>query len=76
MGQMQMTTVQTVGAVSRDAAEWFAIDWQSVNGFDHYCHDFSHDCCLQLYAGFVAFGSGTVRVEDVGVLVDSSDSRR
>ena len=28
---MQMTTVQTVGAVSRDAAEWFAIDWQSVN---------------------------------------------
>jgi len=26
-----MTTVQTVGAVSRDAAEWFAIDWQSVN---------------------------------------------
>ena len=28
---MQMTTVQTVGAVSRDAAEWFAIDWQAVN---------------------------------------------
>ena len=28
---MQMTTVQTVGAVSRDAAEWFAIDWQSVS---------------------------------------------
>ena len=27
----QMTTVQTVGAVSRDAAEWFAIDWQAVN---------------------------------------------
>ena len=26
-----MTTVQTVGAVSRDAAEWFAIDWQAVN---------------------------------------------
>src|SRR6516225_3648703 len=30
-GTMQMTTVQTVGAVSRDAAEWFAIDWQAVN---------------------------------------------
>ena len=28
---MQMTTVQTVGAASRDAAEWFAIDWQAVN---------------------------------------------
>ena len=27
----QMTTVQTVGAVSSDAAEWLAIDWQSVN---------------------------------------------
>jgi hypothetical protein len=26
-----MTTAQTVGAVSRDAAEWFAIDWQAVN---------------------------------------------
>jgi RNA-directed DNA polymerase len=26
-----MTTVQTVGAVSRDAAEWFVIDWQAVN---------------------------------------------
>src|SRR5215472_15437676 len=26
-----MTTVQTAGAVSRDAAEWLAIDWQSVN---------------------------------------------
>ena len=26
-----MTTVQTAGAVSRDATEWFAIDWQSVN---------------------------------------------
>jgi hypothetical protein len=26
-----MTTVQTVGAVSGAAAEWFAIDWQSVN---------------------------------------------
>jgi RNA-directed DNA polymerase len=26
-----MTTMQIVGAVSRDAAEWFAIDWQAVN---------------------------------------------
>jgi RNA-directed DNA polymerase len=26
-----MTTVQTVGAVSGAAAEWLAIDWQSVN---------------------------------------------
>src|SRR6516225_8054751 len=24
-------------------------------GFDHHCHYFSHDCCFQLYAGFVAF---------------------
>ena len=24
-------------------------------GFDHYCHDFSHDCCFQLYAGLVVF---------------------
>jgi len=30
-------------------------------GFDHYCHTFSHDCCFQLYAGFVAF----VRVPDL-----------
>ena len=26
-----MTTVQTVGAISSEAAEWFAIDWQAVN---------------------------------------------
>src|SRR5580700_8847867 len=25
-----MTTVQTVGAISNEAAEWFAIDWSSV----------------------------------------------
>jgi RNA-directed DNA polymerase len=25
-----MTTVQTVGAISSEAAEWFAIDWPSV----------------------------------------------
>jgi len=25
-----MTTVQTVGAISNEAAEWFAIDWPSV----------------------------------------------
>jgi RNA-directed DNA polymerase len=25
-----MTTVQTVGAISSEAAEWFAIDWQAV----------------------------------------------
>ena len=27
----QMTTVQTVGAVSSEAAEWYAIDWQAVH---------------------------------------------
>jgi len=26
-----MTTAQTVGAVSREAAEWYAIDWQAIN---------------------------------------------
>src|SRR5260370_38678520 len=26
----QMTTVQTVGAISTEAAEWLAIDWPSV----------------------------------------------
>jgi RNA-directed DNA polymerase len=26
-----MTTVQTVGAVSREAAEWYAIDWQVIH---------------------------------------------
>jgi hypothetical protein len=25
-----MTTVHTVGAISNEAAEWFAIDWPSV----------------------------------------------
>src|ERR1700686_1488023 len=27
----QMTTAQAVGAVSREAAEWYAIDWQTIN---------------------------------------------
>src|ERR1700736_584619 len=26
-----MTTAQAVGAVSREAAEWYAIDWQTIN---------------------------------------------
>ena len=26
-----MTTAQAVGAVSREAAEWYAIDWQAVH---------------------------------------------
>jgi hypothetical protein len=26
-----MTTAQAVGAVSSDAAEWYAIDWQAIN---------------------------------------------
>src|ERR1700751_575059 len=26
-----MTTVQAVGAVSREAAEWYAVDWQAIN---------------------------------------------
>ena len=26
-----MTTVQTVGAISSEAAEWYAIDWQAIN---------------------------------------------
>jgi RNA-directed DNA polymerase len=26
-----MTTVQAVGAVSREAAEWYAMDWQAIN---------------------------------------------
>jgi len=26
-----MTTVQTVGAVSREAAVWYAIDWQVIH---------------------------------------------
>jgi RNA-directed DNA polymerase len=28
---MQMTTAQAVGAVSREAAEWYAIDWQAIH---------------------------------------------
>src|SRR5215469_13813766 len=28
--QKQMTTAQAVGAVSNEAAEWYAIDWQTV----------------------------------------------
>jgi hypothetical protein len=27
----QMTTAQAVGAVSNEAAEWYAIDWQTIN---------------------------------------------
>jgi hypothetical protein len=27
----QMTTAQAVGAVSREAAEWYAIDWPAIN---------------------------------------------
>src|SRR5260370_8104439 len=27
----QMTTAQAVGAVSREAAEWYAMDWQAIN---------------------------------------------
>ena len=26
-----MTTAQAVGAVSREAAEWYAIDWQAIH---------------------------------------------
>src|SRR5258708_37040344 len=26
-----MTTAQAVGAVSREAAEWYALDWQAIN---------------------------------------------
>ncbi len=26
-----MTTAQAVGAVSRDAAEWYGLDWQAIN---------------------------------------------
>jgi len=26
-----MTTAQAVGAVSNEAAEWYAIDWQTIN---------------------------------------------
>jgi RNA-directed DNA polymerase len=26
-----MTTVQTVGAASREAADWYALDWQAIN---------------------------------------------
>ncbi len=26
-----MTTAQAVGAVSREAAEWYAIDWQTIH---------------------------------------------
>ena len=26
-----MTTAQAVGAVSREAAEWYAINWQALN---------------------------------------------
>src|SRR5258708_21886242 len=30
-GTRQMTTAMAVGAVSREAAEWYAIDWQAIN---------------------------------------------
>ena len=26
-----MTTAQAVGAVSREAAKWYALDWQAIN---------------------------------------------
>jgi hypothetical protein len=26
-----MTTAQAVGAASREAAEWYAIDWQAIH---------------------------------------------
>src|SRR6266478_6344169 len=29
----QMTTAQAVGAVSREAAEWYAIDWQAIHRY-------------------------------------------
>src|SRR6266436_5414137 len=28
-----MTTAQAVGAVSREAAEWYAIDWQAIHRY-------------------------------------------
>jgi RNA-directed DNA polymerase len=28
---MQMTTARAAGAVSREAAEWYALDWQAIN---------------------------------------------
>jgi RNA-directed DNA polymerase len=31
MGQQQMTTAQAVGAVSSEAAEWYAINWQAIH---------------------------------------------
>src|SRR5580700_8236089 len=31
MRQTQMTTAKTVGAVSSEAAEWYAIDWQAIH---------------------------------------------
>src|SRR6266567_3002347 len=31
MRQKQMTTAQAVGAVSREAAAWYAIDWQATH---------------------------------------------
>jgi hypothetical protein len=30
-GTKQMTTVQVVGAVSSEAAEWYAINWQAIH---------------------------------------------
>src|ERR1700684_3163691 len=30
-GTKQMTTAKTVGAVSSEAAEWYAIDWRAIN---------------------------------------------
>jgi RNA-directed DNA polymerase len=28
---LQMTTAMAVGAVSREAAEWYALDWQAIH---------------------------------------------
>jgi hypothetical protein len=28
---MQMTTATAVGAVSSEVAQWYAIDWQTIN---------------------------------------------
>jgi len=33
----QMTTAQAVGADSREAAEWYALDWQAINDVDDSC---------------------------------------
>jgi hypothetical protein len=40
-----MTTAQAVGAVSREAAEWYAIDWRAIN------RDRRARLCLFIYRG-------------------------